>query len=1178
MKVTKRILVALACVSLVSAAAATEINVPAGSEVVLEGANNAEGNTLVLHAGSIAKIPSDGGDFVIKSNLRMVDGEAILSVGSGCSSVRVQSGLWADAEASLKVVGIGKIFVGRGDLTINYPLVDIATLVFDDAGAEGLVLDRLVTLRRAPTTCTVTVGSGTKIALWGTNTLAPLGYSGNFTLGDFDVVLLNSTAISSTSTVTVPSGRTIEVKPCDPNGGNPWGWAGTTPGNFVMPHVVLDGADAQVVFRNSGAVPYLSTPISGAGDVVWKSDAANLPSIVLAGPIDVTGCLRLPASTVITFKNAVSFTEVAFGGNTTVKVASTATVSFGDVVSGGTVSLVSSDAAGGSLDVGGSCPAGFRLTAAGGLNVTLGGGAPTSGLICRRADGCDYLWPDENGVIDCTGLQLGGGALAAELYSSGATLSNVPEDFVVEAKNGAAEILPSGAGSSVRAAEGSTVTLAAREATWKDKLMLWVDPSSTEPGLLGCATDPADGRWALLYTNGFPVVEKYADVRTMQTTYSLWNLRGYQSSYEASRYSFVPQVFPYAVTNGAAGLTYFSTGVYMGSGNRNYTYMKNGSSYVSTAGDVRRILLTKQTSATARSHSPTSVGAITMVFGSQLGGGAAIVGTKTGAFCRSGTTWNDPITTNSNHRVFVNGVQVDPTKTPLSGGWDVITVEMDGELFSALGWGGADKNNNDTSHCGGQNYGEVLVFAEVPSEAERIAAERYLAKKWGLASSYKGISPQGVELGGTGTVVARDSELEVSGRFAGTLRIADAKLTVPAVKFPKGEESLPTVGRIGWFDPDDAASLYLNRDTSYSDHETAPDLVWALYDRIHRAYGDFALFGVNVRRPKCVRGARGDGPVRNWIEYANCGNQGSVLRFVKLPLPELTTGSVSAQQFSSIREAFIVQDSSRGGGTPVVDKINGSSDATGMLIQPRHATKASDPIWKGGTAALVTGGTTRLNGQAVDGTKVGFTGRPELFSFSTTEGYKPVAFNDLWNGQSISKDAYGIQGEILLYDSVLSDADRKTVEDYLKWKWLGVMPAGCCDFRAATIAGSGEVTLASLSDAPKFDADFSGRIIVTGAADWSCTLDLSNEVVDAPFSAPAATLDLPASGNIRVALTGRRHGGAKSYVLVESAGFVRPVEWSLELPEDAKVNASLRVEDGRVLLDVAPTGFAIIFR
>ena len=1174
---------------------AVEMVVSSGARCAVTADANASSTVFLLNDGATLEIPSDlGVDVVLKARVKIAPGAAArLSVASGVSSVRSEGGVYALAGGSLAVTGLGSLSVGQpgGTKAISTTPLDIAALTFDDPAATGLVLTGCVTVRQAPTTCPLSVSADATLALMGADALMPFGFDGDWTLSDFDLVILSSDAVSSASVLTVAPGRTLAVKPCTRNGD--WAWAGATAYDFRLPSVILGGTGAKLVFRNTTYVEYTSCPVSGSGEVVFAPDSASAKSSLLYGPFAHDGVfavdnassvstytlgwgagtrtLRLANGALFRANGVAAFDALAITGRATLELLHNSRLTIGDVVSGERLDVTAlNGVGGGKVDFVGTFPSSFALTAKGPAYCLFNGGEPTAGFSLRTADGVMYLSPDASGVIDGAAFSEISAASEVTAWSDGLTLRNLPPTLPVTAKGGVTLLRSPAAPtevSRVRAEMGGTVACVSDDETWQKGLKLWIDPSTAALGHVGGHASNA----ATL--DDHAVFASIADCRAEQTTYSLLNRR----DTTADKASVNWQVYPLALANACNGLTAFSCGPYQTSAAQTYVFADGSPDVRTSATQARRILVAKN--GNVGEAAPEAAGAVVMVFGSQNGGGAALIGTKSGAFGRSGTTQSDGLTTNTAHRVFVNGRLIaNPAEEPLSGSWDVVTIELDGEALSAFGWCGSDGKNNDYQHCGGQNYGEILVFAEVPSDGVRVAAERYLARKWGLLPKYAHRA-EGVALSGSGNVKAGHREWYATGRFTGTVELDGGALTVAAASTAPDESTVPTDGLLAWFDPEDTDTLLLNRDTASADAQQSPDRIWALYDRSRpsRTDGDPFLFAPSVRRPLCVRERRGDGPERNWLHFDSEDN----LRFMRLPLPDLSATTVTATALPGVREIFVVQDSSRGGGTPVVDRIDQST--VGTKIVPRRTADAAAPIWANingstFTDVAITGGVTRLNGTVVDGRTRGFTGGVEIFSFATASAYAPIAFADLWNATVAGKDAYEIMGEILVYGTVLADDDRERVIAYLNGKWRGVLTDGCADMTRATVAGTGRVTVSRLAEAPGFATSFTGMLTASESGDRAFAVTPKTGLVAGALVAPGVTLDLPSAATATVTVVGKVPMTCDVLTLIDCAGFVRETEWTLDLRAKPGVRGSLRTEGGRLLLELQPMGMCVIVK
>ena len=762
-------------------------------------------------------------------------------------------------------------------------------------------------------------------------------------------------------------------------------------------------------------------------------------------------------------------------------------------------------------------------------------------------------------------------------------LSVDPSMVMVVGDGTAATVLPDG-GNLVRV-EGGTATLAGN---WRDNVALWFDPSQTGTCYnIGWTTGYA-GRYDTFFTNRYPLVEAVDDCRSAQTAWRLRNNRLNTSGSGSAEY--YQHMYPYLVTNGLNGLSYICCGNYSASGTYSYTRNNNGSeTSISTTAysEQRRLMI--QPVGDEDNGKAYGVKSVVMVFGSAFGGGAAMIGTSSRALGRGADfshAANDPVTTNTSVSVWLDGRSVDPTTTTFnSSGWQIVSLTSTSELpFTGLGipgWYGL----NDWQKSGGQCYGEILIFTNVISEVQRVAAERYLAKKWGLAAQYaSGVSPR-AELFGTGAVDATAmDELTLGGKFSGTVTLDGGTLTIPDDATPYNETTLPSDGRVGWFDPSVRATVVTHADNADA---TCPDQIAVVWDReaTPETVGAKMLTGGRSRQPTLRHETRGIGPSMDWIDFNHFyeasmpgkeGSAGNALRVSAyaegFSLDALNWSSVYDSPIET-RTAFFVQDSVRGGGNPVLDSILGTGD-----IKRRTTADPASPIWVNGTTENFANGTIHINGVAAESSG-GFTGKPEVFSFMTASTTFNAGFiANFYNTENTSAQNGEIMGEVLFYDRAVTGAERLGIEAYLMCKWLGWLPEGYSDPSGATVAGTGTVVAPSAARLPSFAAGFEGDIQVA-SGDFAYTYDsgATPKLGGSVISAPAATLSLPASCTATVTFATPPEEG--SYALVTSAGFDTPVAWTLSTSGSTGGRpVSLRVSGGNVWLDVFKGGLTIIVR
>lgn len=577
-----------------------------------------------------------------------------------------------------------------------------------------------------------------------------------------------------------------------------------------------------------------------------------------------------------------------------------------------------------------------------------------------------------------------------------------------------------------------------------------------------------------------------------------------------------------------------------------------------------------------------------MVYGSHLGGGSALLANPNGDFARSTTTGDlavdgldKPLIADNNNKGFeawVNGEKVNVKDgNLLSGGWDIVSIDTKGVQVTGLGY--ASSNTKDGK--GSSQYAEVVFFHSVPTAEARASVELYLAEKWGLADKVRAHvvkSRAEATVSGNGEV-AVVGDVNLTGSLVGG-RIsvaANAKVTYENAVTPATQSDIAKIaGCVAWFDPSDPAMLTMSTGKD-SDGKVKELEVSAVANRVAGAKAPL-LVGNNAnamssRCPWLNTAKRACRSGLNWLDYSiryAGDNNGDYMFFAN----KIASHGDSTREETAGRMAFIVSDSVRGGGTPIID---GTDPGGNGKIKLRSDPKYTDPIWKSGTGSEVTGGKTYLNGAEVDGSSTGFTGGPEVFAFSTTSDID-FCYQGYW-GNSEGRNVYGeILGESLYFNRVLSEGERDTVTSYLMWKWLGMMPSGRSNFTETTLSGAGTISGVAQTALPQFADDFTGTIAFEGAS-----LDFGVSTPDRPVEgalvAKGATLAMTGEVTLNVALeNGRLKTG--SYTLIDMAAFSGVTGWRLNLvgASDPNGRAKLVAEGGKVVLQIAKGGFIAIVK
>ena len=222
------------------------------------------------------------------------------------------------------------------------------------------------------------------------------------------------------------------------------------------------------------------------------------------------------------------------------------------------------------------------------------------------------------------------------------------------------------------------------------------------------------------------------------------------------------------------------------------------------------------------------------------------------------------------------------------------------------------------------------------------------------------------------------------------------------------------------------------------------------------------------------------------------------------------------------------------------------------------------PIWGANTTNSVKNGQTFLDGVSVNGAARGYSGTTELLSFVATNVVQAAFFG--WYGNETSNRER--LGEILLFETALTDSARAGVEAYLMRKWLGKARAGYSDVSGATLTGSGTVTAAKISQLPVLGAGFTGDVALTDSAfAFTVSTNAARQYVVAPSLIAPAALTVPAAGTISVTFLVKPAVGTYTLLSYGSADGTGFSGWTL--------SASGALPSGPVRLQAAPTALKV---
>lgn len=720
----------------------------------------------------------------------------------------------------------------------------------------------------------------------------------------------------------------------------------------------------------------------------------------------------------------------------------------------------------------------------------------------------------------------------------------------------------------------------AQTESWKSKVSHWFDASDADT-IVPFTFNPSSwgGNWANAKNEfeGHQIVIGMKD-KVEGSTISLYNRRIWTSGSTAQASAYYLHVMPYIVEGGLNGKNYLCCGT-RGVSKAGANYDKNGNP--NNAGENRRLRFWNSTDITGNSKPSGDYTMIPaqyaiMVFGSQNGGGLAVLGTdgngatSHGYLLRENGT-DKAWTKNDGFSMHVDGLTANPKSDKPNGGWQILSIDMTATNTVIHGLGSKD-NNTSESDCGGQNYAEVIFFSEKPTVAERAACERYLAEKWGLEYSYvqwdNASSPVS---GSSGSVILYDDvratyesveEITAEGSFSGTVNIPAGKTLVIEKPLPPTEVDVPDANRVGWFDPEFEGALAFDGDYGYA------DLLNRLYGRTATALlngannymfssGNRSGYTGNFapRVVESVRGALTTGPSRKWMVFKETHNDGVGNMIRRRRVGDGETGGMNSV---SIRQGFFVTDTTDGGGNLFGDN---STFAKGY-VKPRKGNVVSDPIWSPSNTMAMT--STWLDTTAVDGTVVGYSGRPEVLSFTTESSY---AMGYVANYAGANTE---VVGEYIFYSQPLDDAARTKVQEYLMYKWFGDLNGKYADYSGATVTGAGTVKSPTLRNLPKFGQNFSGS--VAGGSDLSFTVG-TDGVADALAIDRPLVLDDGATVTVNV--SGKPAAGHHTLLTATSiTGSATPVIVGFPATRTAK----LHVDEGEIWLEVIAPGMVFFVR
>lgn len=994
--------------------------------------HNKETKLIDLREGATLQIkdPPSGTSAYLWATLFCTNGPATLVLGNAATSLTVRYNFIVRAPGSLviKSANCRSYSYSADSGNNNFPHYDLAGVTYQDLEGQDVTasvkndISKAVVLSMPDSRVTLGMAAGSTMYLAGENMfpgqeIVKFGKDGM----NYNVYLLHTNVFTSSQKVTLGQWRTIFLKPCKKldfatTFERVWSATDNLDYDFEVKEMHADAVlavhswfGARMLGKVSGSGSFKvylpDNNASAASTSYFLGDLSGFTGSVTVEKANTAVINRasIDGATTLYHRSSLKFLSPAEEGPAEHSVAKLAlftdasqpatvvaaagqkvTIRTVDVLSGGFLKLVGDPGTETDvIDIVDGGANGVYLLTDGSVAVTFNGAAlPSKAVFAQSSAGTACFLPNADGEVSIPDGFAKPSSSEPWYYVLGEVrVSHVPEGYGLKPFNEATTptlTLDGEADIFAGAAKEATVKLAPKPFGWQDKALLWLDPSdantvykhyhsATSPGYFNpeyvLTVDTSAGGGG----ESGDSVEGLADKRGAEkTTMRAWNARSFQN-FKTKGYEDLVDVHPFLSTAHATnGKAYLSFGKSSKLRRLQFVDFKSGVNITNAA------------------HTTISPKFAVMVYGSHNGGGYTMLGTAAeyGFYYRGGNTLDDPIT-KAEVDVWMNGKKVDLATDRFSGGWDVISIDLSkGPAITTLGMDG-DKYET-LKHPTGMNYGEMIFFSEVLTDEQRIEVERYLAAGWGLEDKYEDVPFGGkARLAGSGTVeVAAKTAAEVSGTFAGTLNLGAGSVVTLLDGFrPYTEVQIRALNPTLWTDPSLEGVLTLNN---------LNQITWLWqYDADRRTDTDVALAASGTgRSPIAVKGARAFGPELTWIDFngtneVGSSNNGNTLRMY-------TKNTKTTDQKVNMQTGFIVQDSVRGGGTPFLDNIFGTS-----MVKARVTGNPSDPIYASGTSDVLTKGSVYLNDKAVDYTK-GFTGGPEVFAFTATESF-PVGYFAQYN-------------------------------------------------------------------------------------------------------------------------------------------------------------------------------------
>ena len=672
------------------------------------------GVNLVLGTECTVKLTGaagDGSDFRLNAAVYCpsggftVDGSEL----QGYSDTLRWCGCAYAPNGTVTVKGFKRIVYGNAKLlaenTTASVAINVSDVLFDDAAAEGLVFTNTVTMCRALATCPYTIAPGT--VFWPAYNSALSAVGDVFAPDGWTLGIVNTGSVAN-ATIRVPDGFNLPFRPCGVQfaEGRMGNWGGQALG--LRHNIVLDGESTQLtIWNNAAGTVRFTGDISGSGSVSFRGQSANNITVALVGRAAYTGTTTIRSNvssatgndTIVFYDPAPASSCLELGN------ALSATYKFhppGYLTSNTVIAVNAFSGVNNEVDV---------VEVA--TNQTIRAGT-VSGAIAFRGPASGLVVVDSLATNAHVRL-VGGVRLQVNAVGAGADVVLGAAD---DTASGSWHLYGPDAGTPVSLSISETVPggrivyggRLALNRSWTEKVALWLDATAADS--ITRLRD-VNAEATSVPENG---VLWWRDRRADQTAYAMAQARFATNA--TANINTYPSIYPLLTSGGPNGLTCIDLERHQ---SRFYGMSAGATFNNPKKGDCKPV--------------PSTYAIAVMKGMDSANYGTSVFAGKTwDYYSRGGGGRSKPMFTNETIAVYKDGTAVaSPTTTPFGTSWGIYSFTAAEPVV-----GLASLDPSSSIGTGGFSFGEILLFSEMPTDTERMLAEKYLSDKWGLALSHDG--------------------------------------------------------------------------------------------------------------------------------------------------------------------------------------------------------------------------------------------------------------------------------------------------------------------------------------------------------------------------------------------------------------------------------------------------------